>query len=164
MYYEPAPKPKAEPSPSPDLQQQVPDRETRVLGHAYTDILRAVEDGCFAVETPRVHVEQTDLQAIDIGMERDTKHVMGDIQTTPPYIVLGIDWNIDRERGRDLFSDLRKHAAVEGPCMLYGDMHVWRMEQPSPRKIELGAPHGGEETAWGSAEIEWRKVEPVGWI
>jgi hypothetical protein len=137
---------------------------TQLMGNAYKDLLHAIENDRFAIETPRVHVGIDDLDRVSISIERDTEHHMGEIQMSSPYITLEIEWYMDTERGAALFSDLRKHTNIESPCVLHGDIHLWEMSWPQARRIEQSAPMLEQEQTDGQAEIAWKEIAVNGWI
>lgn len=146
--------------PDPDPQHGVADLPERKLKHAHRDIHHALEGDRFHVETPRVWTPQDTFQYCDWGLQRDSETYHGynglaGVSYGPPYLVLELGWEADDWR---LLEDLRQHGELEGPCILYGDMHLWRMDEQM--MCDLTAAHrGGEATA----EFSWRAVEEVGW-
>lgn len=150
--------------PDPDPQHEVADLEQRKIGHAYLDIIHAIEDGRFAVETPRVHAGKTTFQRVDVSLERDTQQHHGwnrlaGVSVGPPYLTMTLEWEPD---DHTLLEDLRQHGALEGPCVLHGQMHLWRMAEQYGHKVEAWVEADGTEPA-ARAEFEWRAVEDAGW-
>jgi hypothetical protein len=153
--------------PDPDPQHEAADLDTRQLCHAHRDIVHAVENNRFAVETPRVHVEDSAFDRVDIAISRDTQEYHSwdherAISFSPPYLDVTVEWTASNGQHYGLVQDLRAHGALEGPCILYGDMHLWRMSKQ--RGVDLYSEHPVDGGAGAcTARFEWRGVEPVGW-
>jgi len=150
--------------PDPDPQHQASDLERRKIGHAYMDIMGAIEGGRFQVETPRVHVGKDTFDNLDWGIERDTERHhsrtgLCGVSVGPPYLTISMEWSPE---DHTLLEDLRQHGALEGPCILYGDMHLWQMEEQYGHKVQAWVNTDGSEPA-ASAEFEWHAVDDIGW-
>jgi hypothetical protein len=152
------------PDPDPDPQHQMADLEQRQLGHCFNDLCTAVERDRFQVETPRVHVGCSTFDRVDVSVSRDTEEHHSwnrqvGVSVGPPYLEVRMEWSPD---DHTLLEDLRKHGALEGLCILYGDMHLWRMAEQYGNKIQAWVNQDGTDPA-ARADFEWRAVEPVGW-
>jgi len=151
--------------PDPDPQHEVTDLAERLIGHAHVDIMHAIEHGTFAVETPRVHVRKDHFDSIDWYIQRETEEHHGrnglcGVSVGPPYLGIKLQWSPD---DTDLLDDLSAHARLEGPCILYGDMHLWRMDEQYGHKVQCWMNEDGSGTA-ATAQFEWRAVEDAGWV
>lgn len=154
--------------PDPDPEHQAEDLSERLIGHAHVDIMRAIEQGAFAVETPRVHVGKDHFERINWGIKRDTKRravgrgdfdqQYGDVVSTAPYLTATLEWSPDEML---LLEDMLEHSRFEGPCIIYGEMHLWRMDEQLGRVQSWIQRDGTDPSA--RATIEWRSVEPIGW-
>lgn len=148
--------------PDPDPQHQVSDLEIRHIKHAYEDIHTAIEEGRFEVETPRVHASKDTFEQVNIAIERDVEHLhFNDTRTSPPYLTVELEWDALDDEDWLLWKDLRAHGAIEGPCILYGQMHLWRMEKQRGKNVESSVPIDGQARC--NVEFEWHRVEPIGW-
>lgn len=144
--------------PDPDPEQEMAPLSERKLYHARRDILHAIEDGRFRVETPRVVVGNGHFENIEWSIERDVQEygsISGEIAVSAhkPNLEIELRWENPSE---ELVEDLIAHAKREGPCILYGDIHLWRMNEQFGTVQKLGR----SEVV---ASFEWRSVETVGW-
>jgi hypothetical protein len=145
-----------------DGDSHVPDLEVRHTEHALQDIKNAIVEGCFEVETSRVHVSKDTFEKVNIATERDVDHLNFN-DTRPSYLTMELEWSPEDDEGWLLWKDLRAHDALKGPCIIYGQMHLWRMEKQHGRNIESSVPVGDDERASCRAEFEWHRVRPIGW-
>lgn len=136
----------------------------RVIRHAVNDLQRAVEEGHFEVETPRVHIEQDDLRSFSIGWGRDKRFVRAHTCSPGPMqLELEFETAIENET---LYRDIeRDMQSVEPKVVLYGDMHVWYCETPHHDiavEVTIGDADGVPPMAL-TADLNWLDVEPAGW-
>jgi predicted RNA-binding Zn-ribbon protein involved in translation (DUF1610 family) len=150
--------------PDPDPQHEVADLENRLIGHAYRDIMHAIEDGAFAVETPRGHVRESTFERVDISLERDvnehhSRDGLAAVSVGTPYITMKLEWS---PADTNLLDDLAAHARLEGPCVIHGQMHLWRMDEPLGQ-VQSWVMRDGTSPA-AEAEFSWHAVEDAGWV
>lgn len=132
------------------------------LGHLVRDIWTAVEEGTFEVETPRVHVEQDTFDALHVSKTSGPKEV-GQLacQPGPPMLEIELEWTDDEST---LYEDLEEHARREHAIALYGDMHVWNVEDPVDYDLE--ASFDVAEDDYGficDTRHGWREFTVAGW-
>jgi hypothetical protein len=150
------------PAQTTPLHMLIGDDEMPNLGHLVRDIWTAVEEGTFEVETPRVHVEQSTFDSLDVSKTSGPKEI-GQLacQPGPPMLEIGLDWHDDSS---DMYEDLDAHMNHECALALYGDMHVWNVERPISGSIEATfEPHDDEYGFIFDATLGWRDFEVAGW-
>lgn len=150
------------PAQTTPLHMLIGDSEMPNLGHLVRDIWTAVEEGTFEVETPRVHAEQDTFDALDVSKTSGPKEV-GQLacQPGPPMLEIGLDWTNDTS---DLYEDLDGHMRQEHAIALYGDMHVWNVEDPISGGIEASFDVSGDEYGFiCDATLGWREFTVAGW-
>lgn len=145
------------------MAETVDDLSIRKIRHCVRDLWNAVEQGSFAVETPRVYAEQDTFHSVTISIERDkqehySRMTLQGVSMGSPYITMDLEFDTSTEL---LGVDLREHLSYEGPVVLYGQMHLWRMDKQAGR-MDLGSASIGEPIEV-DARLEWREVEEAGW-
>jgi hypothetical protein len=138
------------------------DDEMPNLGHLTRDLWKALEDGTFEVETPRVHAEQTTFDALEVNKTSGPKEI-GQLacQPGPPMLEISLDW---ADETSDLYEDLDAHMNRECAIALYGDMHVWNVEKPIDGSIEATFDvEGGERRFLCDVTLGWREFAVAGW-
>lgn len=150
------------PAQTTPLHMLIGDDEMPNLGHLVRDIWTAVEEGTFEVETPRVHVEQDDLGHLDVSKTVGPK-VVGQLacQPGPPMLEITLEWTDDTS---DMYEDLDAHMNRECALALYGDMHVWNVENPVTGEVEASFDVCHDEYGFiCDTTLGWRDFAVAGW-
>jgi len=134
------------------MEQSLTDRK---IQHCVRDIQRAVEEGCFQVETPRVVMEQDDLLGLTVGWSRDTKFVRSHTASPGP---MQVDFSFDAaveetEFYEDIERDMAAYdfgfeAALESGSVTFQSLSpglVW----------DGGGPRGHDATSSGPPTLGW---------
>ena len=133
---------------------------------AFRDIGTAIEEGRFAVETPGVHVEQTDLQGINIAVSnnqhrRDWK---GQLVPGPTTLDLSFDYR-DGYDAPHLYKEMEDHAKTRtewDPLVLYGNAVMWYVDDLWDFDITVARVYEDEAAFEGSVKFQWKTVEIAG--
>jgi len=139
----------------------------RKIGHCATDLMRAREEGRFAIETPGVYMDKDDIERLQISYGRDTDAMGRGVHTRvyqgPPYIELSFEYTVDEYPPR-LYEDTKDHAGAEKehPIVVYGDMHLWQMFV-GEMKQSVDTTIDGKILSTADFDGRWYDVETVGW-
>jgi hypothetical protein len=134
-------------------------RETeadRLVRACYIDICNAMGKDRLEVETPRGHVEQTDLQNLGVGRRDVTDHQHGQWVRGPTLITIEFGLSIEHE---GITTDL---SSLGTDVVVYGDLHVWRLANPWSSDVIHSGWEVGEEAIYEHSH-EWGTVEEIDW-
>lgn len=144
--------------PKPDPEHEVPDLHDRLIGHCAEDCRRALEEGRLQVETPThcVDMSQSSVPYIGAGQDvRSAVHPWGGSDVGEPYFELRFEVDtVDVS----FYEELVDHGCLEGPLVLHGDMHLWRMDVPITDVQFTPTMDDGFET---SMEVKWYEAEAI---
>jgi hypothetical protein len=143
--------------------EKVPPIEKRQINHCYKDCKRALEDGRLKVETPTLCVDMSRSSVTFIGVGRETEQlfVPGSLEPQThgnPYVELEFDMLVEET---NFFEDLNDHVVLEGPLVLHGDIHLWRMDT-QVCDLEMMQDVGTDQLDL-SFNGKWYEAEPIGW-
>lgn len=120
----------------------------------YNDILRALEDGAFAVETPTHYVEQDNFLDIAVCIERGTPQTVGNF--TPWEFEISFDYFIDKHP-HSLEEDIDSGELV----VMYGNSSLWYVEDLLEKDLTYDVRQG--EKVIGTMEARWRNTQMAEW-
>jgi hypothetical protein len=134
--------------------------EAPTLDHLHSDVQSAVEKGIFEVETPRVHVDQTDFQRVDVSIGHGPQQI-GQLASKPgpEMLELEIEWT---QTEPEFQRDVSEHLNQDCPLALYGDLHVWNVQNPITGNVSATFDPG-IQTFGGELSLGWDEFAAGGW-
>lgn len=138
------------------------------ISSAFRDIGTAIEEGRFAVETPGVHVEQTDLQGLHIAVSNNPHRQHwknGELVPGPTTLDLSFDYRDDYDAPH-LYQELEAHAKSRyvdwDPLVLYGDAVMWYVDDLWDFNLTYQQVYDEHAALQGDVKFKWKTVEIAG--
>lgn len=134
----------------------------RLIAKCNRDIVRAVEEGRFAIETPRGSVEQTTIQNLNVYVTQPTKQMWyrGNPEPRRGPTLFGLKFALPMEgEAEHVSTDLMD---MGGEVVIYGDQHLWRLSEPWSGEAHHDGFAVGEKVTY-QHKYEWGTVEEIDW-